>query len=70
MNVTDFSLSEITMVKCRVQRVDRGFFEDLYVPYFALHISKVNISFLFITNSTQIGLLCINLLVLHVLRTQ
>ena len=34
-------------------------------PYFALHISEgvnVRLSFLFITNSTQIGLLCHNLL--------
>ena len=62
-NVTNFSLSGITIVKCGVQG---GFRKGVFsFPYFALHILEgfnVNLSFLFITNSTQIGLLCINLL--------
>ena len=60
--VINFRLSGITMVKCGVQRADRGFRK---VPYFALHVSEgvnVNLSFLFITNSTEIGLICYNLL--------
>ena len=65
MNVTDFSLSGITMVKCGVQGVNIGFRNDLLsFPYFALHVSEgvnVSLSFLFISNSTQIGLLCVNL---------
>ena len=64
-NVTDFSLSGITMVKCGVQGVKRGFRKgEICLPYFALHVSEgvnVNLSFLLITNSTQIGLLCHNL---------
>ena len=38
---------------------------DLLFVYFALHIIEginVSLSFIFITNSTQVGLLCINLL--------
>ena len=64
-NVTDFSLSGITMVECGVQGLNRGFRKGvLPFPYFALHVSEgvnVSLSFLFITNSTQIGLLCMNL---------
>ena len=66
MNVTDFSLSGIIMVKCGVQGVNRGFRgRDLRFLYFALHVYEginVTLSFLFITDSTQIGLLCVNLL--------
>ena len=64
-NVKDFSLSGITMVKCGVRGVNRGIRKGaLPFPYFALRVSKgvnVNLSFLFISNSTQIGLLCVNL---------
>ena len=63
--MTDFSLSGVTIVKCGVQGANIGFRKGvLSFPYFALHISEgvnVRLSFLFITNSTQIGLLCINL---------
>ena len=63
--VADFSLSRITMIYCGVQGVNRGFSDkDLAPPYFALHLSEgfnVNLSHLYITNSTQVGLLCINL---------
>ena len=61
--VIDFSLSGITMVECGVQGANRGFIgRELGFPYFALHFEGVNISlsFLFITNSTQFGLLCVN----------
>ena len=64
-NVTDFSLSGITIIKCGVQGVKRGFRKGvLPFLYFALHILEgfnVNLSFLFVSNSTQIGLLCHNL---------
>ena len=66
--VVSFSLSGITMVHCGVHGVNRGFRSrnsDLGYLYFALHILEgfnVNLRFLVITNSTQIGLLCINLL--------
>lgn len=63
--VADISLSRITMIYCGVQGLNRGFSDkDLATPYFALHLSEgfnVNLSHLFITNSTQVGLLCINL---------
>ena len=64
--VADFSLSGITMIKCGVQGVNRGLGNspELAFLHFALFIFEgfnVNISFLFIANSTQIGLLCINL---------
>ena len=66
INVTNFSLAGLTIVKCGVQGLNIGFRKgELSFPYFALHISEgvnVRLSFLFITNSTQIGLLCINLL--------
>ena len=66
MNVTDLSLSGITIANCGVQGLNLGFkIGALSFPYFALHISEgvnVRLSFLFITNSTQIGLLCVNLL--------
>ena len=61
-NGTNFSLSGITMVNCGVRVVDRGFRK---LPYFALQVSEgvnVNLSFLFIINSTQFGLVCMNLL--------
>ena len=62
----DFSLSGITMLHCGVQGVNGDFGDwehQLRVSYFALYVFEginVNISFLFIANSTQIGLLCIN----------
>ena len=62
----DFSLSGITMIECGVQGANRGSSgRELHVgfPYFALHVFEgvnVSLSFLFITNSTQIGLLCVN----------
>ena len=66
MDVANFSLSGITIVSCGVQGEKIGFSDKyLLLPYFALYISVgfyVNLSFLFITNSTQVGLLCINLL--------
>ena len=40
MDMANFSLSGITMVKCGIKGADRGFFGDLYFPYFAVHISK------------------------------
>ena len=65
-NVTDFSLSGITMVYCGVKGINSGFRSGLLqLLYFALHIHYgfgVNLSFLFINYSTQIGLLCINLM--------
>ena len=65
-NVTDLSLSGITMVYCGVQGAKSGFYDrELGYPHFALQmfeVASVNLSFLFITNSTQIGLLCINML--------
>ena len=64
--VANFSLSGITVVHCGVLGVDRGLDDrDLAFVYFALHILEgidVSLSFMFITNSTQVGLLCINLL--------
>ena len=64
--VANFSLSGITMVKCGVQGVNRSLRgQDISFLYFAMHIAEgfnVNLNFLFITNSTQIGLLCFNLL--------
>ena len=65
MAVIDFSLSGITIVKCGVKEVNISFSEGMLSPYFALHILEgfnVNLGFMFITNSTQIGLLCLNLL--------
>ena len=65
--VTDVSLTGITMVYCGVQGVNGGFGDweyQIQVSYFALYVFEglnVNISFLFITYSTQIGLLCINM---------
>ena len=63
--VANFSLSGITVTSCGVQGVDIGFSNrTLHFVYFALHIFKgfnVNLSFLFISNSTQIGLLCTDL---------
>ena len=64
-DVADFCLSGITMVHCGVRGVSRGFRgRILALPYFAMHTTEglnVNLSFILITNSTQIGLLCINL---------
>ena len=64
MNVTDLSLSGITMVYCGAQGHKSGRLRDkLGSAYYALQIFdmvNVNLSFLFIINSTQIGLLCIN----------
>ena len=59
-NITDLSLSGITMVYCGSQGDKR-----LGFSYFALamiEMVNVNLSFLFIINSTQTGLLCINML--------
>ena len=61
MNVTDLSLSGITMVYCGVQGIDSASGGKLGFSYFALQMFEmvnVNLSFLFIINSTQIGLLC------------
>ena len=65
MNVTDLSLSGITIVYCGVQGGSSAGFRDkeLAFSYLALQMFEminVNLSFLFITNSTQIGLLCFN----------
>ena len=60
LNVTDLSLSGITMVYCGAQGTKK-----LSFSYFALQMFEmvnVNLSFLFIINSTQTGLLCINML--------
>ena len=61
-NVTNFSLSGITVANCGVDRVKRGFRHGyLSLSYYALHIAlglNVKLSFFFITNSTQFGLLC------------
>ena len=59
MNVTDLSLSGITMVYCGAQ----GDKEPSFSYILALQMFEmvnVNLSFLFIINSTQIGLVCIN----------
>ena len=59
-NITDLSLFGITMVYCGSQGDKR-----LGFSYFALamiEMVNVNLSFLFIINSTQTGLLCINML--------
>ena len=64
MNVTDLSLSGITMVYCGVQGIDSASRGKLGFSYFALQMFEmvnVNLSFLFIINSTQIGLLCMNI---------
>ena len=64
--VADVSLSGKTMVHCGVQGVNTGFGDwehQLRFSYFALYVFEgfnLNIYFLFIANSTQIGLLCIN----------
>ena len=64
-NVTHLSLSGITMVFCGVQGINGGFQNtELSFSYFALQILEgvnVNLSFLSIINSTQIGLLCYNI---------
>ena len=63
-DVANVSLSGITLVRCGVLGANIGFTDSLFHPiHFALHISKVfnvNLSFLLITNSTQVGLLFIN----------
>ena len=74
MNVKDLSLSGITMVYCGVQGLNSGFHDTkLSISYFALliiEIVNINLSFFFTTNSTQIGLLCINIHVIQLFRTQ
>ena len=64
--VANFSLSGITVVHCGVLEINRRLDDrDLLFVYFALHVLEginVSLSFIFITNSTQVGLLCINLL--------
>ena len=66
MNVTDLSIAGITMVYCGVQGINNGFQDtELGFSYFALQIVEgvnVNLSLLSIINSTQVGLLCINIL--------
>ena len=65
MNVKDLSLSGITMVFCGVQGINNGFQDtEMGYLYLALQIVEtvnVNLSFLSIINSTQIGLLCLNI---------
>ena len=65
MNVKDLSLSGIKMVYCGVQGINSGFQDtELGFLYFTLQIVEgvnVNLSFLSIINSTQIGLLCYNI---------
>ena len=64
LNMTDLSLSGITMVYCGVQGIDSASHGKLGFSYFALQMFEmvnVNLSFLFIINSTQIGLLCMNI---------
>ena len=64
MNETDLSLSGITIIHCGVQGAKSARLRDkLGLSYFALQMFEmvnVNLSFLFIINSTQVGLLCIN----------
>ena len=64
MNVTDLSLSGITMVYCGVQGAKSASLRDkLGFAYHALQMFErinVNLSYLFIINSTEVGLLCIN----------
>ena len=64
MNVTDLSLSGITMVYCGVQGANSVSLRNkLGFAYYALQMFEmvnVNLSFVFIINSTQVGLLCIN----------
>ena len=64
MNVTDLSLSGITMVYCGMQGAKsarlRGKLGSAYYALQIFDMVNVNLSFLFIINSTQIGLLCIN----------
>ena len=64
MNVTDLSLSGITIIHCGVQGAKSARLCDkLGSAYYALQIFdmvNVNLRFLFIINSIQIGLLCIN----------
>ena len=65
LNVKDLSLSGIKMVYCGVQGINSGFQDaELGFLYFTLQIVEgvnVNLSFLSIINSTQIGLLCYNI---------
>ena len=64
LNVTDLSLSGITVVYCGMQGAKSASLRDkLGFSYYALQMFEminVNLSFLFIINSTQVGLLCIN----------
>ena len=64
--VTDFVLSGITMVSCGVKGEDIGYTDQMFKSqHYAMHILdgyNVNLNWLFITNSTQIGLLCTNAL--------
>ena len=63
--VKHLSLSGITMVYCGVQGFNSGFQDaELGFSYFALQIVEgvnANLSFLSIINSTQVGMLCINI---------
>ena len=61
--VTDLSLSGITMVYCGEKSASLRDTE-LGFAYYALQIVEmvnVNLSFVFIINSTQVGLLCMNI---------
>ena len=64
-NVTNFSLSGITMIYCGVQGINSGFQDtEMGFSYYTLQIIEgvnVNLSFLSIINGTQIGLLCLNI---------
>ena len=60
INITDLSLSGITMVYCGSQGDKRLGFS--YVALAMFDMVNVNLSFLFIINSTQVGLLCLNIL--------
>ena len=59
-NITDLSLSGITMVYCGTQGDKRLGFSNFALAM--IEMVNVNLSFLFIINSTQTGLLCINML--------
>ena len=66
IDVVDFSLVGLTMVYCGVKAVNRVFRNDnlpfLYIALLIVDGFNVNLNSLNITNSTQIGLVCINIL--------
>ena len=65
-DLVDFSLVGLTMVYCGVKAVNRVFRNDnlpfLYIALLIVDGFNVNLDSLNIANSTQVGLLCINLL--------